>query len=147
MPILRAEYEDSKKKLSPAEILVKLGPCAPVRVGWPLVNGSPQQGAPNDQIVTALVDTGATNCCIDNKFAAQMNLKVIDQCQVGGVAGQNDHDVYMGRLSVDDLGKTIIGRLIGVDLQNHTPVILGRDFLFDSIMIYDGSTGLVTLTR
>jgi hypothetical protein len=72
-------------------------------------------------------------------------LQVIDRRKAGGVAGQNDHNVYLGDIMLVNLGLRRMGPLIGVNLDKNTPVILGRDFLAGIVLVYDGSNGTVTL--
>lgn len=154
MPLLKVEIDGVSKdkdgndiRLSPRVVLRRYGPTIPIRVGPAVVPGKPVGAEAHDKIVYALIDTGATNSCIDNDLAAELKLRIIDCAEVGGVAGRGLHDVFMGKLIVDALGTAFNGRLIGVKLGAEQPIIVGRDFLSNTLMIYDGGSGTVTLAR
>jgi hypothetical protein len=95
--------------------------------------------------VWALIDTGATDGCIDEAFAKRLGLQIIDRREVGGIEGKNERNVYLGTLFVPSLNSLFTGGLIGVSLDQSIPIILGRDFLLGKIFIYDGNTGVTTV--
>ena len=149
MPILRIEFQDEDGERDPLALTAS-GPVIQAIIGPPSLATGPGQNLtsdPADQLVNALIDTGATASCVDEAFAIKLGLKVVDVWEVDGVAGTNQHNVYMAKLSVEDIGRRMNGRLIGVQLDEFTPVILGRDFLTGVIMIYDGVAGTVTITN
>jgi predicted aspartyl protease len=98
----------------------------------------------------ALVDTGATESCIDIQLAVQLNLPIINQRSYGGAAGIHLANMYMAQISVPSLFFIIYGEFAGVDLtgglQTHRALI-GRTFLQHFNMTYSGLTGAVTITR
>jgi len=100
----------------------------------------------------ALVDTGATQSCIDIAFAKKLELPAIDRVPIAGVSGVELHDVYMAQIHIPDLNFTQHGRFAGVDLgdldtgEQFHHALLGRTFLQNAIMIYDGVRGQVTIT-
>jgi predicted aspartyl protease len=98
----------------------------------------------------ALVDTGATECCIDTDLAKKLALPVIDRRKISGVSGLKEVDVYLGHIHIIALGITMYGGFAGVDLiaggQRHYALI-GRTFLRQLTMVYDGKTGIVTITK
>lgn len=149
--VVRTTYKSNPVGKVPAnKVLIRHGPSLPVIVGKPTAPPSQTEAAeinPDDKNISALVDTGATDSCVDNKLAQDLSLQAIDRCFVGGVAGKQEHLVYLGKLVVPDVGIYTVGRLIGVDLGSGQPVILGRDFLSNTIMIYDGLAGDVTFAR
>lgn len=106
-----------------------------------------QTGEKPSQVVPALVDTGATESCIDNKLAEELGLPVIDEMDMSGVGGMR-HNVYLASVSIPDLEFLQYGRFAGVDLrdggQEHQ-ALLGRTFLQNVILIYDGLRAQVTL--
>ena len=58
--------------------------------------------------------------------------------------------VFLAQIHIPDLGTTMHGEIIGVHLaQGDSPhrVLLGRDFLRDHLMFYDGNTPQVTLLK
>jgi predicted aspartyl protease len=99
--------------------------------------------------VQALVDTGATECCIDNLLAASLNLPVVDRKPISGVGGRITVNVYLAQIHVPSLPFTIYGQFAGVDLvaggQGHV-ALMGRTFLRHLQMTYDGVSGAVTLS-
>ena len=74
------------------DLLVSLGPTLLVNIGFdpnhdPVANprGIPVPGITG---VQALVDTGATECCIDSLLATELNLPIVDRRQIAGSAWQ-----------------------------------------------------------
>jgi predicted aspartyl protease len=98
----------------------------------------------------ALVDTGATESCIDSLLAAQLNLPVVDKRIVGGVHGSLQVNVHLAQVHIPAINFTIYGMFSGVHLaargQQHK-ALLGRTFLRHCSMIYDGKTGRVLIRQ
>ena len=96
----------------------------------------------------ALVDTGATESCIDSLLAAQLNLPIVDRRQIGGVGGAQLVNVHLAQVYVPTLSQTIYGAFAAVHLaaggQAHQALV-GRTFLQNVTMIYEGRTGTVTI--
>lgn len=120
------------------------GPGVPVFIEAPS-SGVSEESGKGLYGCTALIDTGATSGCIDEDLAKELGLPIIDRRVVGGVAGKKEHNVYLTTLIVPGLKLQKKGDLIGVDLANTHNVILGRDFLYHTIMIYDGTAGVISL--
>ncbi len=51
----------------------------------------------------ALVDTGATESCIDSDLAAKLQLPVVDQRRVAGVGGSKEVSMHPGHIHVPGL--------------------------------------------
>lgn len=133
--------------------LVTLGPTLLVDIGFDAsfkANVSANRPTPGLQNVHALVDTGATECCIDSLVAAQLALPAVDQRPVSGVHGQRLATFYLAQIYIPSLVFTMYGAFAGVDLlaggQMHFALI-GRSFLRSFKMTYEGTTGTVTLSR
>lgn len=136
-----------------SDLLVNLGPTLLVNIGFDpghdVTNPSavPVPGIQNTQ---ALVDTGASECCIDSLLAVQLNLPLINRRPVSGVHGAHLTNVYLAQVHVPLLGVTMNGAFAGVDLkaggQMHDALI-GRTFLRHFQMVYDGRTGTVILSN
>lgn len=98
--------------------------------------------------VHALVDTGASTSCIDEDLAQQLQLPAINQVKVGGAGGSHTLTQYLCRLTIPQLGFTRTEAFIGARLmaggQAHKALI-GRDFLSQMVVIYDGRRGNITL--
>lgn len=145
MPLLECGPQSAPGVFSPND-LITMGPGALVQVGPP----SPTNPMEHASAVSAvaLIDTGATESCIDEELAVSLGLPLIDKILLGGVAGSKEHNVYLAVITVPETSLIQYGRFAGVHLtagsQVHR-VLLGRTFLKTSIFIYDGRTGRVTL--
>jgi predicted aspartyl protease len=103
---------------------------------------------PQSQTGGALIDTGASICCIDEAAATALGLQPIDQIQMCGVAGSKMHNVYIAKVSFPGtpLG-SMEWRLVGGDLKEQKLLLLiGRDILRQCIFIYNGHLGIATIT-
>lgn len=146
MPLADAGFADQDTGRPNAAQLVAFGPTLWVTVSHFAQDA--QTGERPSQVVPALVDTGATESCIDNKLAEELGLPVIDEMDMSGVGGMRKHNVYLASVSIPDLEFLQYGRFAGVDLrdggQEHQ-ALLGRTFLQNVILIYDGLRAQVTL--
>jgi predicted aspartyl protease len=138
--------------VSGADLLTSYGPTLSVNIGFDSlwsVDNIPYS-APISSIsgINALVDTGASESCIDDFLAVQLNLPVIDQRPVSGAGGQHEAKIYLAQIHIPDLNYTIYGAFAGVHLaaggQPHQALI-GRTFLSKFTMTYEGNTGTVTI--
>ena len=133
-------------------VLIRFGPTVPVNIGFdPNWRPVPGRNAPDSGIldVHALVDTGATESCIDNLLAAALSLPVVDRQPIAGISGKDLANIYVAQVYVPALNHTVYGRFAGVDLRKGGQVhsaLLGRTFLQSFRMEYDGTTGAVTIT-
>jgi hypothetical protein len=126
------------------------GPTLMVDIGFDLTYhaASKSPPIPGAKGVGALVDTGATQGCIDATLAMQLKLPIVDQVKIGGVHGAQMMNMHMAQVYIASLDDLIWGKFIGADLagsgQPHRAII-GRDFLRRFRMVYDGPSGFVTL--
>jgi predicted aspartyl protease len=96
----------------------------------------------------ALIDTGATESCIDEGLAQQLQLPLVNQQNTAGVGGVHVLNVYLAYLALPLLGHLQAGLFVGAQLAaGGTPhrALIGRTLLSDMLMVYDGRTGSVTL--
>jgi len=137
-------------KIGPG-LLVQLGPSIWVSIGFdagynPTSNSPPLPGISN---VEALIDTGADESCIDARLAAQLKLPIVDQRLVCGVTAIKSVNMHLAQIHVPTLKFTQYGMFAGVDLatsgQRHQALI-GRTFLRHFKMVYEGNTGIVTIS-
>jgi predicted aspartyl protease len=149
MPIIECGFP-SDDAGDAADKLVSIGPTLFVDIGYdgafdPNAGGVP---APQAQQIPALVDTGATESCIDDELAKELNLPLIDRQEIGGVGGKHIVNMYLAQIHTPSLAFTHYGRFAGVLLneggQSHRALI-GRSFLQRFILIYDGMRGQVSL--
>ena len=133
-----------------ADLLASLGPTLIVHAGFDPDYVAGAGGAPSlhPEILRALVDTGASSSGIDASVAKHLKLPLIDRREVSGVHGRKEVDIYLAQVHVPSLGFTIHGEFSGVDMiaggEPHH-VLIGRSFLRTFTMIYEGTTGSVTL--
>jgi len=132
------------------DLLVLHGPTLVVEIGFdpsylPAPHARPNLSGTHHN---ALVDTGATESCIDSGLAMQLNLPIVDRRRISGVGGVHDVNMHIAQIHIPTLSYTIYGMFAGVDLiaggQPHYALI-GRTFLKAFRMIYDGNTGTVIL--
>jgi predicted aspartyl protease len=98
----------------------------------------------------ALVDTGATESCIDSDLARVLQLPIVDRQAIAGVHGASETNVCLAQIHVPDLGFTMYGRFAVVHLAAgglpHS-ALLGRNFLQHFTMTYEGKNGVVILSN
>ena len=132
-------------------MLEQYGPTISVQIGLDNNFHPSKAHAPNLPAapVPALVDTGAYRSCIDSVLAKKLDLPVVNRRTVGGVHGAQPVNVYFAQIYIPDLDFLMSGQFIGVHLlaggQPHV-ALLGRDFLRNCTMTYDGQTGAVRIT-
>ena len=148
MPTANCGYPDPQIG---SGLLVQLGPTLWVNIGFdpayrPDSNAPPAPGIAN---VEALVDTGADESCIDSLLAAQLRLPIIDQKLVRGVHGIKTVNMHVAQVHVPALKFTQYGQFAAVDLAGgglRLHALIGRTLLRHFRMVYDGPTGVVTIT-
>jgi hypothetical protein len=133
------------------DLLVSIGPTLKVDIGFdPSYDGRNPRRTPDLPMrnVWALIDTGATDCCIDSDLAMQLQLPIIDQRTYSGISGPMSVNMHLAQIHTPNLNFTFYGSFAGVNLsgggQRHA-VLIGRSYLRHFIMTYDGSTGAVVL--
>lgn len=127
------------------------GPGILVDIGFdqrwrPLLGTKP---TPNARDVVALIDTGAQECFIDVDLASQLRLPIVDRREVAGSHGRHEVDVYLAQIHIPALDFTQYGKFAGAYLHRgglHFEVLMGRTFLENFTLRYDGRSGRVTLT-
>lgn len=133
------------------DFLVQYGPTLLVDIGFdPAFKAgvlvTPKAAALQQQ---ALVDSGASESCIDSTLAQRLQLPIVDRRPVSGVHGSQDVNMHLAQIHVPALNFTIYGVFAGVDLvaggQPHMALI-GRTFLQHFKMEYDGRTGNVSIS-
>ena len=133
-------------------LLIQSGPTLLVDIGFD-TSWVPTSGVtptPGISGVKALVDTGASECCIDQILAANLNLPVVDQRPIGGISGQHMANMYMAQICIPALQVWHYGVFAGVDLKAGGQIheaLIGRSLLQHFHMSYTGNSGAVTLTK
>ncbi|MGH9437331.1 MAG: retroviral-like aspartic protease family protein [Terriglobia bacterium] len=152
MTTTKCGFNDGKDHKG-CDLLVLMGPTLFVNIGFDK-DYKPAPGVLPKPTVTgiqALVDTGATESCIDAALAAQFALPVIDRRKVSGISGVREVNMHLAQIHVVSLNFTIYGAFAGVDLTGGSGLphraLIGRTFLRQFTMIYTGPTGDVELRR
>jgi predicted aspartyl protease len=89
----------------------------------------------------ALIDTGASATCVDAQVASQMNLPVVGTCTLATPSHEsiekNQHPVH-----IQVVGTNIafaVPAAVGADLRGQGILaLIGRDVLFQCILVYSG---------
>ena len=151
MPEILCGFVDGPKG-SGQELLTGFGPTLMVQIGFDPNHRHDAKTAPAlaANKYPALVDTGATESCIDSTLASALKLPIVDRETRAGVHGNLELDIHLAQIHVSELAWTITGRFAGVHLhaggQPHFALI-GRTFLRACTLIYEGKTGSVTIRR
>jgi hypothetical protein len=133
---------------NPADLLVRLGPTLLVDIG---LKSRSTAGTPPDlpaKKVKALIDTGAGGDCIDDALARRLKLPIHDEGEISGVGGRHHAFIYTARIYVPKLDKLLFQPFTGVKLNEGEQwhrVILGRSFLRQYRLSYDGASGQVEI--
>ena len=133
-----------------SSLLIQFGPTMMVDIGFDPAYVMSDAAPPNLPMkgVHALVDTGATDSCVDTSVAMQLNLPIFDQRKVSGVNGEMDVNMHLAHIHIPGLPHTLYGAFAGVNLlaggQPHA-VLIGRTFLRHFKLYYDGETGSVVI--
>lgn len=150
MPSVGCGFSDVAGGASGADLLSSYGPTLLVDIGFD-PNFDPAQGMTPLAGITgihALVDTGASESCIDSLLATQLNLPIVDRRLVSGVHGGQEVNMHLAQVRISSLGRNIYGAFAGVHLQAGGQVhraLIGRTFLRHCRMVYEGHTGSVVI--
>ena len=142
-------FQDNSGRSGSAQLIQK-GPTIEVRVGFdPLYKpGSKPQFRRSSQLQPALIDTGAHESCIDTTLAEKLNLPFVGTTTFGGISGKSEHKCHLAQILIPALKVAIYGKFAAVNLKDggapHA-VLLGRIFLMNYQLLYDGQTGNVRI--
>jgi len=142
-----------------SRMLVDKGPTTSVQIGFtpdlfhadPNIVQAAKQSVLNQSpptLVEALIDSGASDSCIDESLAVELGLPLVNRVQAAGVGGGHEFNVYLGYIRIVALNYVQYGRFMGVLLQDGGQphhVLLGRSLLKDMILVYDGRDGTCRL--
>ena len=137
--------------LDPVSDLRVSGPSVSVQIGFDLSYRYDSEGRPGigHEEYFALVDTGASNNCIDATLAQALNLPVVGQEELAAASGLALADVYLAQLYIPEMEFTVYGTFLSAQLlkarQPHL-ALLGRDFLANFTLTYEGRTGIAILS-
>ncbi len=151
MPTARVKF-DNFGELSGRDTLELLGPTLPVQIGYDRAFQPGDLGAPKlpEAYWPALVDSGAFECCIDSSLAMQLGLPIVEKDTIVGVYGSLEVPFHLAQIYIPELSWTIYGKFASVHLAStgqHHMALLGRNFLQRFTMIYEGRSGVVTISN
>jgi predicted aspartyl protease len=137
----------------PALILQQRGPVVQVAVTLQesMVTALTQQGRLTPQPVAglALLDTGASNTCIDDAEAQKMGLPIIDVGSMSSAShAKTPSNIYPIQIEVTGFPIRFQSpRTMGAALNEQGLLLLiGRDLLRHCTLFYNGSVGQITLS-
>ena len=151
MPTISCGFQEVPER-SRRTLLTDLGPTIDVQIGHDpgfedFTNEKPR--IPPD-LYPALVDTGASGNSVDTQLAAQLRLPVYEyNVLISGSVGEHTTNIYLAQIYIPGLNRAISGRFTGVNLADggqFQRAIIGRSFLQDFVLRYDGRTGEVALS-
>ena len=152
MPTTRFAFRNTPERSSP-DALALHGPTLRVEIGFDPDFSSGGSGHPNLPIeqFPAIVDTGAEENYIDSTLAEELRLPMLqDRQTISSALGSAEVSVYAAQIYIPALEYTIVGDFAGINLASgdlaHRAVI-GRSFLRGFTMLYEGQTGVVTLSN
>jgi hypothetical protein len=106
------------------------------------------EAVPNFFESRAMIDTGASDVCIDYRIAHALNLRQIDSQTIGTVGGPVHAAVYLAIVHVPVLHYREPMRVYAPKLDRAGyGVLLGRTFLSEFLMTYDGEDGVCHFAR
>jgi hypothetical protein len=102
------------------KLLMAYGPTLLVDIGFDPSYKIVQPGqqippppVPGITNIRTLVDTGASQSCIDSLLAAQLNLPIVDRSRVSGAHGSQEVNIHLAQIRVPSLNATIYGVFAG----------------------------------
>jgi predicted aspartyl protease len=105
-------------------------------------------GLPDKIDARGLIDTGASEVCIDYRIAEELALRVIDQKEVGIVGATVLATIYLGVLEIPELNFSEPMRLYSLKVRRPThDVLIGRSILRGFIVTFDGPNGMFHFVR
>lgn len=127
------------------------GALLQVTVGQPkdVADSLRSQGKPVPDPVSAMamIDTGASITAVDQELAQKLGLVQTGAAPIAGVTGVQNQPIYAANLALANPSVALDPwKMIGspLNIQNFQ-VLLGRDFLEQLTLVYDGSSGNFTL--
>ena len=151
MPTTKCGFNSNLGGATGAKLLTFYGPTLLVNIGFDPDHIYPSRTPPEPGItdVIALIDTGASESCIDSILAAQLNLPTVDRRDLAGAHGAEKVSIHLAQIHVPSLRFTIYGTFAGVHLQAGGMIhqaLIGRTFLRNVTMVYEGLTGTVSMS-
>ena len=135
---------------NPSATLVTQGPQIDVVISFKTTETEQNQIPPRLINMPALIDTGAKSNLIDSGVAKVLDLPIVNKQKITGSNGTHIVDVYLAEIEIPSLNQKLYGQFAGVHLtagELNFGALLGREFLKNLTMSYDGLTGSVIITN
>jgi predicted aspartyl protease len=102
---------------------------------------------PSPKIGWALIDTGASNTCIDDEAAKELGLPVIDIAHMQSAShSKHQCNVYPVTIDIPRVISLNSPRTVGAALAGQGLLaLIGRDVLANCTLFYNGPLGQITL--
>ena len=97
----------------------------------------------------ALIDTGASSTCIDQKAAEDAGLAIVDSGPMSSATHDNEIvPIYAGRVDIVGMSITVsANRAYGANLKSQGLIaLIGRDILSKCVLVYNGLEGSFSLS-
>jgi predicted aspartyl protease len=159
VPILHIQHagdatapDGSPVKVQPSVVMQLTGPCIQVLIGLAssMVQTLTQNGqtVPTPRAGRALIDTGAAITCIDDDLARNLGLPVLDVVQMVSASHTTPANVYPVQIEVVGVGINVqVLKCMGAKLSSQgIEALIGRDFLANGLLVYNGVVGAITLS-
>jgi hypothetical protein len=142
--------------LPAAQALVLRGPVVQVMISVPadIAEKLAKESKPIPSPVSGfgLIDTGASGSCVDEEVAKKLQLPIVNVVKMASAShAATDRDVYPLTFDIfgfGPAGKITVNspRIIGAELAAQSLVLLiGRDILANTCLVYNGLVGQFTL--
>ncbi len=159
MPILHQQFaaiaktKDGKKAAAPSHLPLRLrGPLLQVTVTIEENAGkgllAKGETLPTPKSGLALIDTGASNTCIDDKAAQELGLPIIDVGKMTS-ASHEEHpcNIYPVQINIVGFVSLNAPKAMGAALAAQGLLaLIGRDVLERCTLFYNGPTSEITLS-
>jgi len=135
----------------PGVLLQKYGLLLPIELHLPTALANlyvgQNQPIPPPTIGSALVDTGATISAVDETYLTAMGLQPIGQGQVSTPAGQQLQNIYPVQMLFPGTPiPPLQSRVLGMHFHHGKIIaLIGRDFLCNCVLTYNGLMGSYTI--
>ena len=96
-----------------------------------------------------VIDTGASHVLIDRKTAKTLGLRAHNKGTAELASGDNiPATIYHGIIEAPDLGVALVTELYAFEENISSPrVLIGRSFLRNFLVTFDGPSGIVTFAK
>lgn len=116
-----------------------------LRVLGPLITAvvTPPAGSVQPHECQALIDTGASEICIDAGLANDLGLPIVDRQEITTPSGRHSVSRFLAQVDIPGLDIHKRGLLPGIFVARQSPyrLLIGRDILAEVRLVYHGPDG------